>query len=87
MNLKCRDEHMPAIAYQISIFSNRSQLSGEETFGQSHQGAFVMSNPLMMIRDDEPSGDPLYLTPSEMTEFDRLGTLNTPTKQQKTKHK
>lgn len=43
----------------------------EDEVAYAHsQGAFTLSNPLVVTKDDESAGNPLYLTPDEMDDFE-----------------
>ena len=41
----------------------------EVTYAHS-QGAFTLSNPMVSSKDEESTGNPLYLTPDEMDDFE-----------------
>ncbi len=43
----------------------------EVAYAHSHgAGGIILNNPLVTPKDDESMGNPLYLTPDEMDEFE-----------------
>ncbi len=49
---------------------NRGDMAEDEVEYTRSQGAFTLNNPLVITKEDESTGNPLYLTPEEMDEFE-----------------
>lgn len=63
---------IPLCCYLCKMYARLSEanaLEDEVAFVRSH-GAFNQENPLVGMKEEDAAGNPLYLTPDEMNEFE-----------------
>jgi len=67
----CFTTHLVDILFYRGQLTSGDMAEDEVAYARSH-GAFTINNPIVtsMGKEEEPAGNPLYLTPDEMDEFE-----------------